>query len=70
MLKLLILGFLCIRLLWMIWSNVVIYFINFLEILAGTPSYIAPEILRSEVITEKIDNFAIGAIIYFVYFFI
>jgi serine/threonine protein kinase len=37
-----------------------------LELLAGTPNYIAPEILKNEPITEKIDNFAIGSIIYFV----
>ncbi len=38
------------------------------ELLAGTPGYIAPEILRNEEITYKIDNFAIGSIIFFMYF--
>ena len=39
------------------------------ELLAGTPGYIAPEILRNEAISFKVDNFAIGSIIYFMYFF-
>lgn len=37
------------------------------ERLAGTPGYIAPEILRKEDISFKVDNFAIGSIIYFMY---
>jgi serine/threonine protein kinase len=41
-----------------------IYFYH-IDILAGTPNYIAPEILRNEQIDYKIDNFAIGVIIYF-----
>ena len=36
------------------------------DLFAGTPNYIAPEILKGEEITEKIDNFAIGSIMYFV----
>ena len=35
------------------------------ERLAGTPGYIAPEILRKEDISYKVDNFSIGSIIYF-----
>ena len=35
------------------------------ELLAGTPNYIAPEILRRDSFSEKIDNFAIGSIMYF-----
>lgn len=42
---------------------------KYLELLAGTPNYIAPEILKCEPVTDKIDNFAIGSIIYFTYFF-
>lgn len=37
------------------------------EMLSGTPNYIAPEVLREEKIDFKIDNFAIGVIIYFMY---
>lgn len=33
--------------------------------LAGTPNYIAPEIIMGEKPTYKIDNFAIGSILYF-----
>lgn len=35
------------------------------ELFAGTPNYIAPEILKGDPISEKIDNFAIGSIMYF-----
>ena len=31
----------------------------------GTPNYIAPEIIRGDQISHKIDNFAIGSILYF-----
>lgn len=37
------------------------------ELLAGTPNYIAPEVLLKEDFSEKIDNFAIGSILYFSY---
>lgn len=40
-------------------------FVLILELLAGTPNYIAPEILRRDSFSEKIDNFAIGSIMYF-----
>lgn len=39
----------------------------YLDLLAGTPNYIAPEVLREEVFGFKIDNFAIGVILYFMY---
>ena len=35
--------------------------------MAGTPNYIAPEILKEEDFDFKIDNFAIGVILYFMY---
>jgi serine/threonine-protein kinase len=35
------------------------------EVLAGTPNYISPELLRGEDINYKSDNFAIGSILYF-----
>lgn len=35
------------------------------DLLAGTPNYIAPEILKEEDFDFKIDNFAIGVILYF-----
>ena len=35
------------------------------ELLAGTPNYIAPEILLKEDFNEKMDNFAIGSVLYF-----
>jgi serine/threonine protein kinase len=38
-----------------------------IELLAGTPNYIAPEILEMEGISLKIDNFAIGSVLYFMY---
>lgn len=44
------------------------YDIYDLELLTGTPNYIAPEILKEEGISYKIDNFAIGSILYFMYF--
>lgn len=31
----------------------------------GTPNYVAPETLRREAVSEKVDNFAIGVIIFF-----
>jgi serine/threonine protein kinase len=34
---------------------------------SGTPNYIAPEVLLGKNPTFKSDNFAIGAIIYFLY---
>jgi len=37
----------------------------FLEALAGTPNYIAPEILRRGKIGFKIDVFALGSILYY-----
>lgn len=36
-----------------------------IETLAGTPNYIAPELLRGEKLGYEIDNFSIGAILYF-----
>lgn len=33
--------------------------------MVGTPNYIAPEVLREEPFDFKIDNFAIGVILYF-----
>lgn len=38
------------------------------KLVAGTPNYIAPEILQGEALTLKSDNFAIGSILYFLYF--
>ena len=35
------------------------------DCLAGTPNYIAPEVLKEEPFDFKIDNFAIGVILYF-----
>jgi serine/threonine protein kinase len=35
------------------------------EVLAGTPNYIAPEILRRGKISFKIDVFALGSILYY-----
>jgi serine/threonine protein kinase len=35
--------------------------------ICGTPNYIAPEVLREEGVGFKSDNFAIGAIIYYMY---
>jgi serine/threonine protein kinase len=37
----------------------------YVELLAGTPNYIAPEVLREEDLSFKIDNFAIGVMLYF-----
>jgi serine/threonine protein kinase len=37
------------------------------DLLAGTPNYIAPEILKEEDFDFKIDNFAIGVMLYFMY---
>lgn len=36
----------------------------------GTPNYIAPEIILGDKLTCKIDNFAIGSILYFLYIYI
>ncbi len=33
--------------------------------MVGTPNYIAPEVLKEEPFDFKIDNFAIGVILYF-----
>jgi serine/threonine protein kinase len=35
--------------------------------MAGTPNYIAPEVLKEEPFDFKIDNFAIGVILFFMY---
>lgn len=35
--------------------------------IAGTPNYIAPEIIKNEPPTIKSDTFSIGAILYFLY---
>ena len=32
---------------------------------AGTPGFIAPELIKNQKFDEKIDNFSIGVIIYF-----
>ena len=40
-------------------------FYRYLELWAGTPNYIAPEVLLEEPLNEKIDNFAIGSILYY-----
>lgn len=38
-----------------------------IDLLTGTPNYIAPEVLKMEGISLKIDNFALGSILYFMY---
>ena len=37
------------------------------DMIAGTPYYIAPEILKSEIHTEKVDIFSLGVTIFELY---
>jgi serine/threonine protein kinase len=37
------------------------------KLLAGTPNYIAPEIILEEELTLQSDVFSIGSILYFMY---
>lgn len=41
------------------------YYNHYSELLSGTPNYIAPEVLKEEKVGLKIDNFALGVVIYF-----
>ena len=38
---------------------------EFIEGNCGTPNYVAPEILNGEFYNEKVDNFSLGCIMYF-----
>jgi serine/threonine protein kinase len=40
-----------------------------IELWSGTPNYIAPEILREDPFNEKIDNFALGSILYYMFLY-